>query len=93
MATIKANIGKPIEAHSIYVEDGDRFVVMLVSSYGNKKDGVTTIEQAAAGALALTLDSHSDGTVWAVLDRQTGEISYIDQGDFEDLVHEREGML
>lgn len=89
MANITAQIGKPVEAHSIYVNDDDRFVVMLVSSYGNKQDRIESVEQAAAGALALTLDGRSDGTVWAVLDRETNTVHYIDQGDFEDIVLER----
>jgi hypothetical protein len=94
MATMNNMLGHTLgdEGRSMYVLPEDRYVVTLASSYGNSKDGITSPEQAAAAALALTLDRSSGGSMWFVFDRMTGEHLLFEQGDFEDIMHAR-GMI
>lgn len=105
MTTTNNKLGKAVgeEGRSIYLgapvgaeNDGDiaRFIVTLAVGYGQDggTDGVKTPEQAAAAALALTLDAGSDGTCWFVFDRETGQHHCFQQSEFVDLMYE-EGML
>lgn len=77
------------EVRTTHYNDEDRYVVSLVATYGDSLDGITTPQDAAAATLALTLDAKSDQTVWFVHDRQTGETYAIEQGLFEDAIHEK----
>lgn len=67
--------------NSRYVTDNDRYVVMLAVGYGDE-DGVTSILDAAHSALNLTEDEGCADTLWLVLDRETGEVVELDQGQF-----------
>lgn len=69
------------EIDSIYVESTDRFVVSLIASYDDTD--VKTPHQAAKAALDLMLDEGSGGTLWYVYDRQTGVMTQLEQGDFQ----------
>ena len=72
------------EVDSIYTHQNERFVVSLIVGYG-AGDGVDSPELAAAAALALTRDEGSDGTVWMVHDRQTGQTLQFEQSEFEEV--------
>jgi len=72
------------EVESIYCDPYERFVVSLITTYGDGNgDGVDTPEKAAYWALQLTRDIGKDGTMWVVHDRFTGETHRLLQGDFE----------
>lgn len=67
----------------------DRFLVSLVSSYGNDSDEITSPQEAAAAALSLVFDKDSDETIWCVLDRSDGSVYYVDQEDAQEIMTSR----
>lgn len=69
------------EFGTIYLEDDDRFVVTLMSSYGKPDDEIETPADAAAALLGLATDSGADGTHWFVYDRATGVMHQLELGD------------
>lgn len=71
------------EVASIYVEDGDRFVVSLIASYSPTRDSAQTPHMAAEAALDLTRDDNRGGTVWFVYDRHTTVMHKLRQSDFD----------
>lgn len=91
MTLMNNKLGRPIgkEGRSVYILEGDRYVVCLAGTYGNNDDKVTSVEQAAAAMLALTLDKSSTGTMWFVFDRKTGDHHILDQSEFEEIIHDR----
>jgi hypothetical protein len=58
------------EIKTIY-DDGGRYLVSLVVSYG-PADGVHSPQEALDAALGLVTDGGSEGTMWCVCDRSTG---------------------
>lgn len=92
LGNVLGHATKPGEVRSAHYRDEDRYVVSLVATYGDALDGITTPQDAAARTLALTIDSKSDMTVWFVHDRETKETYAIEQGLFEDAIHEK-GMI
>lgn len=72
-----------------YNDLNDRFLVSLVSSYGNTSDEVTSPQEAAAAALSLVFDKDSDETIWCVLDRADGSVYYVDQEDAQEIMTDR----
>lgn len=61
-----------------YVEERDRFVVVLVVGY--EAEEAASAEAAAALALELTTNSLLKGsTRWVVFDRVTGEVTSVEQ--------------
>ncbi|MHB1524960.1 MAG: hypothetical protein ACYCZN_01545 [Candidatus Dormibacteria bacterium] len=71
------------EIGNTYVGAEDRFVVSLVVGYSDSRDGIKTPKEAAAAALALATDGGSADTHWYVYDRKTGEMTLLEQSDFE----------
>ena len=72
------------EVHSIYVHPQNRFVVSLIAGYaGAEDDDVTTPQEAAAAALALTRDEGSFDTYWCVYDRETQKQDIFTQRQFD----------
>lgn len=76
---------------SIYFDsdslDNNRFVVSLITAYGQDSD-IVSAEQAVAATLALTQDDSCEGTLWYVFDRQTGVGKFVQQGEIEALKQE-----
>lgn len=71
------------EVASIYAHRNERFVVSLVVGYDPSEGDVLTPKSAAASALELTRNDGSNGTVWFVYDRQTGQLHQFEQDEFE----------
>jgi hypothetical protein len=82
-ATPQLDGARASEVGSIYCEPSDRFVVSLITTYGNPADGIATPEEAAGAALDLTRDDGSAGTNWHVFDRKTGQHTRVEQSDAE----------
>jgi hypothetical protein len=64
-----------------YVGQDDRYVVSFLVGYSS--DDAKCPEDAANWALELTRDAGSDGTIWFVYDRETGELARFEQSDFD----------
>jgi hypothetical protein len=78
----KAQIDRRIPpTDSIYVNPEDRFIVVLAVGYD--PESTPTKKDALEAALELTRDGAQEGTVWMVLDRITGEVEHVEQGDFD----------
>lgn len=69
---------------SLYVGDGNRYVVMLAVGYAGDEEGdtVESPTEAAFAALDLTQDEGWTGTHWLVLDRETGNVETFEQDQF-----------
>lgn len=80
-------LGRLFLTRSIYLRPQQRYVVSLMVGYPESK--VKSPEEAAAAALAMTLDKDSDSTTWFVHDLETREVYALEQKQFENIIHEK----
>ena len=77
---------EPHEIQTIYNRPEDRFLVALVSSYGNSDDGVKTPQQAVKALLQLVSDESQGDTQWHVYDRKKKTMVWMEQSDADFLL-------
>ena len=82
-------LGAPADRlETIYVRPRDRYVVSLIVSYrDNAADALDELpvidcpRAAAYWAHRLTVDEDSSDTIWCVYDRETQEVTLLEQGE------------
>jgi len=73
----------PTEVGAAYNRKGDRFLVSIVSSYGNDLDGAKTPKDAINALMQLITGEDQGRTLWHVYDRETKKMYQIKQGEME----------